>query len=456
MTVTRTIFVDTNAFIQLRDLADLPWRELLPDADHVAILVARPVIEELDRFKVSNRTRLRDRSRRALAMIDEAGEIEGRTLVLKERPIRVTLTIAPRRRPDWSRYPDLDEASNDDRLVIAAAEFGAGAVAELLSHDSGPRLSAKDAGLKAHAPPASWLLPDEQTDEKRRLSQAERDLKAALDRRPGVRITFPDAVDGVVLHVSPILSPLGALVQGRLIKRVLDEHPPHSLRVDPLRSLAFSSSFRGISEYQIESYNESYETYRTSVESYFASLHERVARIAALPQIGFEVENVGQVSIMQLVVGISSDEFGLLASDRDIESAAGSAALPDPPERPLDQQEQLMRSFSSHSLMPAAARQFSPVEMRWHDRPSFGGDEGTYGCEDFRPGRAYRDSIGLFPRKHQRDGSFEVTASGNDMVQMVSRVAIRIERKSVEWSEASICHLLPDAVRAELGDGGLD
>ncbi|KQM27901.1 hypothetical protein ASE57_06060 [Sphingomonas sp. Leaf11] len=452
MTVTRTIFVDTNAFIQLRDLADLPWRELLPDADHVAIMVARPVIEELDRFKVSNRTRLRDRSRRALAIIDEAGGGEGRTLVLKERPLLITLTIAPRRRPDWSRYPDLDETTNDDRLVIAAAE----ASAELLSHDSGPRLSAKDAGLKAHTPPASWLLPEEQTDEKRRLSQVERDLKAALDRRPSVRIAFPDAVDGVVLHVSPILLPLSAIVQDRLVKRVLDDNPPHSLRMNSLRSLAFGSSLRGISEYQIETYNEGYGTYRTSVESYFASLHERVARIASLPRLGFEVENVGRVSIMQLVVGVSSNEFGLLASDSDIESAVGSAALPDPPERPLDQQEQLMRSISSHSLIPTAAHHFSPVEMRWHDRPSFGGDAGTYGCEDFRPERIYRDSIGLLPRKHQCDGSFEVAASGNDMAQTVSRLTIRIEQRSVKWSDASISHLLPEAVLAELESAGLD
>lgn len=452
MTVTRTIFVDTNAFIQLRDLADLSWRELTPDADHIAIMVARPVIEELDRFKVSTRTRLRDRSRRALAMIDEAAEAEGRTLVLRERPIRVTLAIAPRRRPDWNRYPDLDESSNDDRLVIAAAEAGA----ELLSHDSGPRLSAKDAGLTVYAPPASWLLPDEQTDDRRRLSQAERDLKAALDRRPDARISFPAAVDGVVLHVSPVLSQLDAAVQARLVRRILDDHPPYSLRVDPLRSLAFGSSFGGISEYQIESYKENYEAYRSSVESYAASLHELLTRIAAVPRIEFEVENVGRVSIMQLVVGISSSEFGLLASDRDIESAAGSAALPDPPERPLDQQEQLMRSFSSHFLTPAAPRQFSPVEMRWHDRPSFGGDEGTYGCEDFRPGRVYRDSVGLLARKHQHDGSFEVTISGNDMAQLSSQVGVRIERRSVGWSDASISHLLPAAIRAELGAGSQD
>jgi len=452
MTVTRTIFVDTNAFIQLRDLADLPWRELLPDASHVAIMVARPVIEELDRFKSSTKTRLRDRSRRALAMIDEAAEAEGRTAVLKEKPIRVTLTIAPRRRPDWSRYPDLDEGSNDDRIVVAAAEFGAGA--ELLSHDSGPRLSAKDAGLNAYAPPASWLLPEQQTDEKRKLTQAERDLKVALDRRPNARISFPEAVDGVVLHVSPTLPPLDSAVRSRLVERVLDANPPHRLRVDTLRALTFGNGFRGISEYQIEAYNEGYAAYREAVEAYFETLHERIARIAALPRITFEVENVGQVSIMQLVVGIASRDFGLLAGDSDIESAAGSASLPTPPERPLDEQDRLMQSFSAHSMLSAPPREFSPVEMRWHDRPPFGGDAGTYGCADFRPRRVYADDIGLWPGKDQRDGIFKVTASGNDMGQMAAQVTIRIDRRPAEWTEASVLHLLPDEVRAGLGAKG--
>ncbi|HEX8416299.1 MAG TPA: PIN domain-containing protein, partial [Methylobacterium sp.] len=396
MTATKTIFVDTNAFLQLRDLADLPWRELLPGADHVAIMVARPVVEELDGFKTSTRTRLRDRSRRALALIDEAAEADGRTKVLKERPVRVTLTIAPRRRPDWSGYPELDVASRDDRLVVAAAGFGAGA--ELLSHDSGPRLSAKEIGLKAHAPPSSWLLPEPQSDESRRLAQAERDLKAALDRRPAVRISFPDAVDGVILHVAPSLAPLAAVIRDRLVGRVLAENPPYRLRAESLRSFSYGTSMGGVSEHQIESYMEEYETYRAAVASYCETLHERVAQVAQvaqLPRIAFEVENVGSVSVMQLVVGIASADYGLLPDSRGIVSVAGSTALPDAPERPLDRLQEQMRSFSTHSMLSAAPHRINPVEMRWHDRPSLGGDEGSYGCEDFRPGRAFRDLIGL-------------------------------------------------------------
>ena len=63
------VFVDTNIFIQLRDLATLPWRDLIPDAAEIAIMVARPVVEELDRFKTSPRDRLRKRSRLALGLL---------------------------------------------------------------------------------------------------------------------------------------------------------------------------------------------------------------------------------------------------------------------------------------------------------------------------------------------------------------------------------------------------
>ena len=46
------LFVDTNAFIQLKDLKDIPWRKLFPKVKEVEILVSSAVIEELDDFKI--------------------------------------------------------------------------------------------------------------------------------------------------------------------------------------------------------------------------------------------------------------------------------------------------------------------------------------------------------------------------------------------------------------------
>jgi hypothetical protein len=50
---TIVLFIDTNGFLQVRDLKDLPWTEVFVGAKHIDIMVAPRVIEELDRHKTS-------------------------------------------------------------------------------------------------------------------------------------------------------------------------------------------------------------------------------------------------------------------------------------------------------------------------------------------------------------------------------------------------------------------
>ncbi len=54
---TISVFVDTNVFIHLHDLKDLPWHETPPSHDWIEIVVALPVIEELDLKKVDRNNR---------------------------------------------------------------------------------------------------------------------------------------------------------------------------------------------------------------------------------------------------------------------------------------------------------------------------------------------------------------------------------------------------------------
>ena len=40
---TKILFVDTNAFIQVKDLKDIPWRDLFPNVTAVDLMVADAV-----------------------------------------------------------------------------------------------------------------------------------------------------------------------------------------------------------------------------------------------------------------------------------------------------------------------------------------------------------------------------------------------------------------------------
>jgi rRNA-processing protein FCF1 len=53
----KILFIDTNAFLQLRDLKDLPWRDLFPGVRAVDLMIAHCVIEELDQHKTGTNKR---------------------------------------------------------------------------------------------------------------------------------------------------------------------------------------------------------------------------------------------------------------------------------------------------------------------------------------------------------------------------------------------------------------
>ena len=105
---TKILFTDTNEFIQVRDLKDIPWRDIFPSVKTVDVMVAPSVIDELD-----------------LA------------LVIRENPIRVRIVISTAPRLNWTEHPNLDPANPDDQLVGAALSVGSGAA--VISHDTGPR-----------------------------------------------------------------------------------------------------------------------------------------------------------------------------------------------------------------------------------------------------------------------------------------------------------------------------
>jgi len=47
----KVFFIDTNIFLQCRDLEQLPWSDMCEKDEHVQLLVPRAVQREIDRQK---------------------------------------------------------------------------------------------------------------------------------------------------------------------------------------------------------------------------------------------------------------------------------------------------------------------------------------------------------------------------------------------------------------------
>lgn len=444
------VFPDTNAFIQLRDLKDLPWLELFPEADEVCLLIARSVVQELDKHKVSTNSRRRDRARAALKLIDAASESSDRSIVLRDKSVRVVLNVPKRIKPEWDHWPELEPAAPDDQLVAAAATFGNGAV--LLSHDSGPRISARDIGLLAIDPPTSWLLPLEQSDHERKIGRLERELKQARSKSPEISITFPqsDGEGPITLYRYQLLP---------LEQHVIDALAYAHIRANP-KSEPQASNFQmgvslggpsGFTPEDVARYNHDYSLYASQVHDYFAKLHKGIAKLAGVPKLLFTITNVGGGSASKLVVSmIARGEFGLLA-DRDRNDVAGDLSLPKPP-RPRMASQDAIRNLMQGVFEPPSPAQglLDPTEINWLERPKMGDTFGSYGCEDFRPGRGYDDAICLWPNELPAHGTIEVVASAEHMPEVTNSREVRIEDQSANWTDPAVLAILPAEVRDHL------
>lgn len=442
------VFIDTNAFVQLRDLKDLPWADLFPDTQAVHLMIARPVIEELDRFKSGTNARRRKRARLALRLIDEASRSAASSILLKEGPVHVTLQIAPRARPDWADLDMLDPASADDRLVAAAHAFGNGPV--ILSHDSGPRIAARDIGLEALEPPEDWLLPPEQTDEQRKIGKLEWEVQALRDSKPALKIEFPQAgEDGKIILYRPRLPIFDKAEAERLTKLYLQHNPEQDVPVT-VYPFGHRTHFQdGYDQQDADRYRNDYSQFRIKVSDYFRQLHDTIRSVGLAPNLNFQIENTGGGSAKQLIVSIALDgDLSILPDKNDIISFVGSSALPEPPDLPKPRS---VIELPSMTPLVNANVPRDPTEMRWYDRPKMGDKCGSYGCENFRPGEVFDDMIGVWPQIDlPATGVITVIVGANDLTAVKSSINIRIEEKDMQWDADPVFELLPSFIQDNL------
>lgn len=439
------LFVDTNAFIQLRDLKDLPWRELFPAAAAIDILVSQTVIDELDRLKTGTNERRRNRARLALRLINTASEDSGFNVTLPHNALDLRLVIAMGAVPDWSALPKLDRNRADDQLVAEVITFGNGAA--LLSHDSGPRIRARIMGIQAYEPPETWLLPEERTDDQRKIAQLERMLENALSDRPRILAslgTLDEPRESFEFFI-PVVEPLPETMQAKLVSAYLDRHPPR--RREERRELAMLVSPMGDSA---SSYNRKLDRFEDEVKKYFASLHQMVSRAGRAVPIYYAVKNDSGVAAQGLRIEMHVDgDASLFAEQEDAESFFGVRG---PPALPVfdDGLSSLSHMHRVNALSRALSQPRDPTAFYWFTRPKYGDAEGALQCTDFRATRLWESDIWVCP-DGKEPCTLRLDVSATNLPSPVVRTAsISIEEKPSAWTDKIVHDLLPEEVRTLL------
>ncbi len=443
-----TLFVDTNGFIQLRDLKDIPWRKLFPGVKHVRIMVARVVVEELDKHKVSNKARQRDRARAALKLIAQASKAPARVLTLKDTPVTVTLEIPPRVKLDREWLSILDVNKPDDRLVAEAITYGNDAA--IFSHDSGPLLTAADIGLKAYEPLEAWHLPDEQSDADKRITLLERQLKAAQATKPQLEIEIEGRDPaGKVTVYRPILPPLDSKQVARLLKHYLTEYP----RASPVATIPnfMSAAFGdGLTKAQVDSYHADYDEFEDRAKAFLQRLHE-FSYYLVVPTLGVITTNHGSVSAINFHVTLeTTGGMGLLSSTNTIRKLS---PFPEPPDEP--EPRGYLGGLHHNLWRGAMPTPPHPTEIVWIDKPEHSDNYGRYGCQDFQPERSYLRTVALWPNDQlPATGVLKVIAGANDVPDITDEVEVTIEERTESWRSLQVIESVPAFLRPELTKKG--
>jgi hypothetical protein len=341
---------------------------------------------------------------------------------------------------DWAAHPNLDPANPDDQLIGEAASFGAGA--EVFSYDTGPRIRARTiAKILAHGPPPEWLLPDEQTDDQRKIARLERELEQERSHHPKIAAGFDnmDETTSEIRVIRPVVHPLHPQIAGRLAAEFLANHQCASFVPTAGGAAALIDAQR---------YLDDYASFKAKVYDYFATLHERVRRLGRAPAIEYFVRNESGVAAEGLRIEFDLEGAGWLLASRD-DAHIGSLEIPEPPKKP--------RSFSEDLAAAAAPGRTGvlvadPVAFYWVKRPRIGETHSALQCQDFRPMRVYHDCMFVLPSENLLvDLVIRLHVSATNLPRPINVSAkIVFADQRVEWADAAVQAMLPDFIRIRM------
>ena len=438
---TIPVFVDTNAFIQLRDLKDIPWRKIYPGAKRIDLTVIQPVIKELEGFKTGPNERRRDRSRAALALIDRAMDEPGMALTLRNSGPIVRLIVAGPARIDWRSFPDFNEGNTDHQVVAAAATHGGEAV--VFSHDRGPRIAARSLGVKTLKPEDEWHLKAEKSEKDRKIEQYERLLN---QKHPAIELRFNTGTENSS-HFTfevPVLAPLDEVSIRQKVELVLAAKPqaffgnPSWQAFDPWRP----------SEEAIDRYKARYSQFEEDLYQYFQNLHLTVAEMARVISLGYTVVNASSVAAPGLRIGfeVSGGDRLIGSWDEAREYHLKRRPYPSPPKAPRSRLDFYAPTLSN--LLEAnrggdlASR--DPVAFYWADDPETGAAKGALQCQDFRARRSFDDEIlvGLSDLSASPGSLLMEISASNTTRPLRANLTYELVEREADWADPAVIELM--------------
>jgi hypothetical protein len=344
------VFLDTMVYMHYKPVDDIDWPALL-SADSVELRLPRITIQELDEHKNTHaNSKIRDRVRRLLDRLE---------IWLEQAPasLRAGVTLAQyraRERPDCESL-GLNPAWNDDVLIATILQFRTEHPATdvvLVTQDTGPRLTAKEHGIRTFRLADDLRLPpesDPMQKENQELLRKLRQLEAASPQLE-VNFVFKSGERSRYAKVRPTESPAfdGPAAEAQLAS-IRDKYP--ALQRAP-------SNFGPLivpSEQEYERYNREREQYLALYSRYLREKWEveRLRRLTS--ELVVEIRNIGSKPAEDIDVYLHVPS-GL--KHREKGEVLAESEPPRPPTRP-----RTMDLLSEHTMAALARPMFDVASV---------------------------------------------------------------------------------------------
>ena len=189
------LFPDTNVFIQCRPLEELDWSEW-KDFEEVNLIVCRTVQREIDRQKTRGTDRVGRRARKTNSMFRHI--VENGYKVIREDGPRVKLILELSSVPSNGLKYDLDYSNPDDEIIGFLYKYKQQypeADVRLLTHDTGPMMTAKSHNLPFVPVKDDWLLKPESNKVEKENRRLKEEINRLRKAEPQFRIKCVDEND---------------------------------------------------------------------------------------------------------------------------------------------------------------------------------------------------------------------------------------------------------------------
>lgn len=312
------VFVDTNFFLQCKDMKNLSWKEFFQD-DEIVIKVPSAVLDEIDRHKQDGNNRRSKRARKASSYFRTVIlNGESKTIIKKTDPL-VVLSLPPHSDSGIDSQYNLDLSRPDNQIIAEILNYKSSNQHEnvvFLTHDTNPILTAKHCGLAVSIIPDEWLLDPELDSRDKKIIELEKKILRLEKTHPEIEIISclksGEPTDSILINIitydalsdkkiSDFLSQ--AQKKYPCVTEFETPKPTNKINHPAHIMLGGTAKYQPPSEERIREYTEEkYPQWLDSIKSYFEKLHTIIEFSTRQSELSFKILNSGSVPAENTII----------------------------------------------------------------------------------------------------------------------------------------------------------